>query len=464
MLASPELFLFVIAALRWSQEPLDHYARDLISNPYSGVSNEVANALLVAASRGGTLLNTITEERIALPSSERDVVFGFSQKLRTLQTNSTSHAKGEDTLASVIKQFALPPETDTFLGAARRSSGQSEGWNLDTLIVEMQREGARAAQPPPLATQLALKDPAAPEEPAPLQTRPTHFSASSLNTYVECRRKWFYRYMCAAVEDRGSSASFYGSAFHAALEALHQEFPRPGEVAEQTLSAKLQAHLNVAFDRYRSGFDTSVEFELQRRRARRTAKRYVGWLCAHAARRSFTVVGCELAAETDVEGFKFIGYIDRLDRDDASAAVTVIDYKTGSIAASAEEYREKVRQFKEFQLPFYYWARTTAGDRVSRLALVPLKDALLDVAPIELEVVPLSSEVHGRRPHFQTTGVISIGELERARAKMVEICKELTQAGVPRFDVTDEPLACKYCVYVSACIFRPPPAEERFAR
>ncbi len=465
MLASPELFTFVIAALRWSREPLDEYSREILSNAYSGVSNEVANALLVAASRGGTLLHTISEERIALPASERDVVFGFSKKLRVLETCGATRPAGMEVLASVVNEFRLPPEVvDEFFSSARSLMDHGDAWKVDDLVAEMQTPGMTATQPAPLTTQLVLKDPAAPEETAPLRTRPAHFSASSLNTYVECRRKWFYRYMCAAVEDRGSSASFYGSAFHAALEALHQEFPRPSDVSEQILWAKLQGYLNTAFDRYRGGFDTPVEFELQRRRARRTARRYIGWLLAQAARSAFTVVGCELAAEMELEGFKFIGYIDRLDRDDASATVTVIDYKTGSIAASAEEYRQKVRQFKEFQLPFYYWARTAAGDRVSRLALVPLKDALLDVAPIELEVVAISSEMQSRRPQLQTTGVISIADLERARTKMVEICKELTQAAVPGFDVTDDPSACKYCAYVDACISRPAPTEERFAR
>ncbi|MDQ6932795.1 MAG: PD-(D/E)XK nuclease family protein [Candidatus Eremiobacteraeota bacterium] len=443
MLASPELSAFITAALRWSHEPLDEYSRELVSNPYSGVSNEVANALLLASSRGATLLNTISEEPIALPTSDRDSVFDFCRKLNALRACGTRGASKAELVESVVGEFSLPAAADEVLAAANSMTGKS---------------------PPASTSHLPLTTAVVPEDTAPLRTRLTHFSASSLNTYVECRRKWFYRYICAAVEDRGSSASFYGSAFHAALEALHQEFPRPSDVSEQLLWSKLQGHLNAAFDRYRRGFETSVEFELQRRRARRTAKRYVDWLCSRATRSPFTVVGCELAAQMDLEGFEFIGYIDRLDLDDSTAAVTVIDYKTGSIAESADEYLQKVRQFREFQLPFYYWARTAAGDRVSRLALVPLKDALLDVAPIELEVVPISSDVQSRRPELQKTGVISIAELERARSKMVAICKELTQGEVHQFAVTEDPSTCRYCPYVSACIFRPAPAEDNFAR
>jgi hypothetical protein len=267
--------------------------------------------------------------------------------------------------------------------------------------------------------------------------------------------------LCAAIEDRGSSASFYGTAFHAALEDLHAEFPQPGAAEPTQLERRLEGYINAAFDRHRNLFDTPVEYELQRRRAQRTARKYVEWLVAEAKRAPFTVVGCELSAELQIEGYDFIGYIDRLDRDDRSGAVTVIDYKTGSIAMSAAEYREKVRQFKDFQLPFYYWARTEAGDRVSRLALVPLKDALLDVRPIALEVVPVPSEiVRSSSP----TGVIPIAELERARSRMLELCSQLTSGTTEYFAVADDPAACQYCVYNTACANRPYPEEERFAR
>ncbi|MBV8246231.1 MAG: PD-(D/E)XK nuclease family protein [Candidatus Eremiobacteraeota bacterium] len=185
------------------------------------------------------------------------------------------------------------------------------------------------------------------------------------------------------------------------------------------------------------------------------------WLAAQAARAPFTVLGCELPAQMELEGYAFIGYIDRLDRDDATGAVSVIDYKTGSIATTAEEYRESVRAFQEFQLPFYYWARTAEGDRVSTLSLVPLKDALLDVAPISLEVVPVPTAGVGAR---STRGVISIGELEAARARMIALARELSGGTLAHFAPTTDPQACRYCAYANACNLRPAPAEERFAR
>jgi RecB family exonuclease len=307
-----------------------------------------------------------------------------------------------------------------------------------------------------------LADTIEPEERAGVSARQKHFSASSLNAYAECSRKWFYRYACAAIEDRGSSASAYGTAFHLALEDFHGEFPRPRALDETAMRRRVAECVTWAFERNRDGFETPVEFELQRRRAQRTAQRYVDWLLAQEKRAPFEVIGREVAVELDLGGYPFVGFIDRLDRDERSGGIGVVDYKTGSIATSAAEYRDKIRRFRDFQLPFYYWARTAAGDRVTRLALLPLKDALLDVRPIVLEVVP-STATESKRSDAPD-GTIAISDLERARTRMIELSAELVSGAVTQFAVAEDPAACTYCAYATACAHKPPAAPERFAR
>ena len=312
-----------------------------------------------------------------------------------------------------------------------------------------------------LSSEFALCDPVAPEPPSGVAVRHARFSASQLNTYAECPRKWFYRYICAAVEEPGSDASFYGTAFHAALERLHHEFPEPAKADPREVEQKLQGYLNAAFVQHRNNFENAVALELSLRRARRTGKKYVQWLLAQARQAPFSVIGCELAAELQLDGFNFIGYIDRLDRDDETGAVSVLDYKTGNIPTSAEEYLRKVREFKDFQLPFYYWARTQLGDRVWRLALVPLKDALLDVRPVVLEVVPMPT---GGGRNGDARGTIGIAELERARVRMIDICRELVAGTTTAFAPAKGPEACTYCSYQVSCSGKPHASENRFAR
>ena len=402
----------------------------MLRSPFSGVPHDVGSAYVALSAREGALLDLLSHERIAAGAGARETILAFTGSLRDL---------------------AALPELSTDAQRERVVSerfGLGEHFDEELFVL-------------PSSGEFAVGEAAEREPGEGVRTVNPRFSASQLNTYVECPRKWYYRYLCAAVEDKGSSASYYGTAFHSALEDLHAEYPQPATADPGELDRKLQGYVNAAFDRHRNNFETPVEHELQVRRARRTAHKYVEWLIAQARRAPFTVVGCELSAELQLDGFDFIGYIDRLDRDDATGAVAVIDYKTGSIATTAAQYREKVRLFKDFQLPFYYWARTAQGDRVSRLALVPLKDALLDVRPISLEVVPVPREIARSQ---STTGVIPVAELERARDRMIEICRELTSGANTSFDVTTDPEACTYCAYSLACVNRPYPVEDRFAR
>ncbi|MBV9276732.1 MAG: PD-(D/E)XK nuclease family protein [Candidatus Eremiobacteraeota bacterium] len=417
-----ERLAFIEAAEAYCATGSQSAAQRMFRSSFSGVSNEVAAAILAVPSPNEKFENLIAATRVAMQPSDREAIGTFSKRLSALRDAAQPDA---------VRIFDLPAENG------------AEAESVDT------------------SRPLKLRAAVAPEPRVPITATPAHFSASSLNMLAECRRKWFYRYLCDAVEDEGSSASFYGIIFHGALQLLHTEFPRPAEVPPQTLRSKLQGYLNSTFDRHRGHFETQIEFELQRRRAQRTALRYVEWLTAQASAAPFTVVGCELEVKLELDGFPFIGYIDRLDRDDRSAGISVIDYKTGSIAATAEDYRNRIRQFKEFQLPFYYWARTAAGDRVTRLALVPLKDALDEVAPVTLEVVPLALDASRSQSTF---GRISVEELERARSAMIELCREVSSGRIEHFDETIDPTACRYCDYEIACIGRPHPSENEFAR
>lgn len=429
--ASAEHRAFFAAAAAWSRSRDDVHAARMLRSPWSGVPSEIGAAYAALASRDGSLMTLLSEERLRVGPHERASVLTFTACLRRL-------SELPDGLADQQRQEII---TAAFHLPGPNAPGHTTQHDAEA--------------------EFTLAEPAPPELGHGVRTHHERFSASQLNTYVECPRKWFYRYLCAAVEDKGSSASYYGTAFHTALENLHAEYPEPGRVDPDELQRKLLGYLNASFDRHRNNFETPVEHELQLRRARRTGRKYVQWLVSEARRAPFTVVGCELSAELQIEGFDFIGYIDRLDRDNSTGAVAVIDYKTGSIAASAAEYREKVRRFKDFQLPFYYWARTAQGDRVSRLALIPLKDALLDVRPIALEVIPVPRDVvRSSSP----TGVIPIEELEAARQRMVELCRELTSGQTSSFPVTADASACTYCVYAISCIDRPYPMEDHFAR
>ena len=455
----------VIALLRYAGSQRDADARRALLAPQSGVRPDDARTLLASAGERDDLLETIAKGAVA--DANR-----FAHGLATITAAyKTPDASAATVLAAIVAAFPLDPSTGSgqapALTALERVARDfdaarafAEPWEARDVIAEIEAELGGA---PRRTTALRDVAPAAPvdDEPhVPVAIRKLSFSASSLNAYAECERKWWFRYACAAVEDRGSSASFYGIAFHAALEDFHATHTRFADGNGAALAAALDFCVVAAFDRHRTRFDAPVEFELQKRRARRTAKKYLSWLLERARRAPFEVIGCETQADVELGGHRFIGYIDRLDRDERNGTVTVVDYKTGSIATSADEYLEDVRAFREFQLPFYYWARTAEGDVVSRLALVPLKDALLDVAPVELEVVTTSRAPRSRG----ATGEIAVAELERARERMIALASRLASGTLADFRATDDPNACRYCAYAQACRERPLALEERFGR
>jgi hypothetical protein len=469
--AARRLVAFIGDLARYAATRDDALARRALCSPFSGVPNEDARALCVAARNG--VLEAIARERIPLPHESAQAARRFARALDELERAYRAQgATAREHVATVALAFELDAHLDATERAAlaaceavaiRNDEARPAGvaWEAGAFVRDLEALARRA---PPARNELS-REPLVARAPEPsrvVKRRRGHFSASSLGAFAECERRWYYRYVCAAVEDRGSSASFYGTAFHWALERFHEEIPRADAAPLEVLERKLEAYLGTAFERFRSGFETNVEFELQRRRAKRTGRRYLTWFVERARAHPFSVIGTETSVELELDGYSFIGYIDRLDRDDATAAITVVDYKTGSIAESADDYRGKVARFLDFQLPFYYWARTSAGDRVTRLSLIPLKDASLDVRPIELEVVPIAAPRggYGGAP----TGTIGIDELERARTRMVEIAAALADGPIERFPVTDDPDACTYCSYKLACRERPTRSENRFGR
>ncbi|HEY1868184.1 MAG TPA: PD-(D/E)XK nuclease family protein [Candidatus Cybelea sp.] len=408
---------FVEDAVAWHRTSAQTLLLRLLRSPCSGVPHDVAAAYATLAIRSGELLEAIERGDLALPADDRDCALRFARRVRQVRMLD---AEPEPALRDGISRAFELSAIDR-----ARDEGDGEAAEAEFLLAEA---------PPP-------------EDTAGVAPWRRHFSASALNTYAECRRKWFYRYACGAIEDRGSAASAYGSAFHLALEDFHGEYPRPVRADEPAMRRRIRECVTWAFEAHRNGFDTRVEFELQLRRAQRTAQRYVDWLLVQETEAPFEVLGRELPAELELDGRPFVGYIDRLDRDERTGGVAVIDYKTGNISATPDEYVEKIHNFRDFQLPFYYWARTAAGDRVTRLVLIPLKDALLDVRPVALQV----------------GGNISAAELQRSRARMIELSAELASGEMRRFETTDDATACTYCAYALACASKPPSEAARFA-
>jgi RecB family exonuclease len=291
------------------------------------------------------------------------------------------------------------------------------------------------------------------------------FSASRLNLYSKCPRRWFYEYLCGAVEETTTSNAVYGKVFHAALEALHLEVRIPADWGRAAVFDRLCGLLDVAFGQAHHEFASQLEYEVLRLRARQVAKHYVRWLYDEAADAPLEIVEVESRQLLLAGGHRFVGYIDRIDRPRGGGPVTIFDYKTGRIESDPEEYVRQVRSGEEAQLALYYAMRRAQGDEVARIALVSIRDARDKTWILALDITDETGT--SVVPRADRKGVVrascSAEDLGRSLDILTERCDLLTQGGVDHFAVGEDP-PCSYCAYALACRERPADGERIFAR
>ncbi|MBV8595968.1 MAG: PD-(D/E)XK nuclease family protein [Candidatus Eremiobacteraeota bacterium] len=301
------------------------------------------------------------------------------------------------------------------------------------------------------------------EPPVVFTAPPMTFSASRLNAYVKCPRRWFFDYLCQVLDDPSSLQAAYGSVIHDALESFHRSVRVPSRHDAGIMLERLQRELDTAFGNAREAFPSQLEYEVSRARARRIAEQYVRWLVAEAARAPMQVEHVELMQRFTLGGHEFVGYIDRVDRPVDGGAVTILDYKTGRIDTDAVAYLEKVRSGDEAQLALYYAMRTAAGDDVHRIALVSVRDPRDEVRILALDIDEGDAPFDSKTEEGILRARCSRADLEASLDALVARCDTLTKMGQTHFAVGADP-PCGYCAYYAACRERPREGERIFAR
>jgi len=305
----------------------------------------------------------------------------------------------------------------------------------------------------------------APEEATPLVAPPMAFSASRLNGYVKCPRRWFFEYLCDAVQDEGSAAATYGKVLHEALEAFHRVVREPADWSGNSMLERLHSELDLAFERNREEFASRLEYEVSRRKARSVAAHYARWLRAEADGQPMRVEAVESLQRWSMGGHEFVGFIDRIDRPLAGGPITIYDYKTGRVAEDPQEYLEQIRRGEEAQLALYYAVRRLRGDRVGRLALVSLRDPRDRVWVLALDLAGEDSaaEVQRQARSGVLRSTFTDADIEASLAALTARADMLTQRGVAHFPAGVDP-PCAHCAYLRACRDRPDAAERVFVR
>ena len=169
-----------------------------------------------------------------------------------------------------------------------------------------------------------------------------YLSASSLQAYLVCPAKFYFHTILRLSETEDVAESMdggmFGRAFHGVMQQIYEV---PSKVVTATYleeirkdTARLKAMIAEAVCRELRTIEVSgrdlVTSDILLQYVRKTLSRDLEYLREKGAD-SFQILGLEKDLYTEIGGYKFIGFVDRLDRI-PGGKVRVVDYKTGRVS------------------------------------------------------------------------------------------------------------------------------------
>jgi RecB family exonuclease len=236
-------------------------------------------------------------------------------------------------------------------------------------------------------------------------------SASKLKTFLECKRRYYYRYVqqIQAHEIPQDVPAEYaiGQDVHKALELLYRE--QNIFYSYDELKAKLEEKLDaVCGESELEKYLIAMQKKLLDDFCKNEIKRFTaGWRVTHV----------EEPLSLEYKGITLVGRVDRIDTKDQS--LQVLDYKTGNYTL----YNEKNYQSAtDFQMEFYYLLASTLGD-VNSCAFYNLSEGYVEEERLLREKLSLLDQ------HIET--LLAIEELN--------------------FEMCEDTKLCTYCPYKLMC-------------
>ncbi|NQY94853.1 MAG: PD-(D/E)XK nuclease family protein, partial [Campylobacteraceae bacterium] len=240
----------------------------------------------------------------------------------------------------------------------------------------------------------------------------THtWSATSLKNYLECKRKFYFKYIINIGEHHFSlkpQGFELGSIIHKILEDFYTD--------DKRLSENASEKLNALFNKQKSNNPfLTYDLEIWKRKLgsfiNLEKERFAKGVMVESLEKSFNI---------NYKGFKLKGVIDRIDK--TKEGYEIIDYKTSSVLKI--DTIKTYEKTKDFQLEFYFLAlKETIQD-----------GSLLTPYYYDLNKMQLLKEV----------------VLEQKLDLFDEILNSLKTTKVD-FDKCEDKSTCLYCPYSTIC-------------
>jgi DNA helicase-2/ATP-dependent DNA helicase PcrA len=351
-----------------------------------------------------------------------DAKLGIDEQLdyNELETSETDESRFED------EQYEL-------IHAALVAPGEPENEDLAGRWADIQIAVASLWEQRYGRDKLIAAVPNAPNSPKPNDadgvapsTERLKLSASALNTYTDCPRKFQFQYVLRIPQKMKGSA-VAGSNVHRALEFFHKR--HKSDWRTQSIDTLLGIYNEVVAE---ARFETEEEAKQWRERDERILRAYIESESSILGEPTHFEVPFRLVFE-DLNA-EFYGYIDRVD-EHPDGTVEIIDYKTGSRKTANKIVGE------DFQVPLYVAAFEDKGRQVKAGTLYWMREAGDGTGPIER--MQMARNATGK-PKGEFTDEAMTAFRERL-GTAIEGIREGT------FTEQPEDFACSFCDYRLLC-------------
>jgi RecB family exonuclease len=235
------------------------------------------------------------------------------------------------------------------------------------------------------------------------------WSASRLKTWLECKRKYFYRYI-QKIEAKEEDTLNEGVFLHRLLDHLYRENSAYG--SEEEISRKIDRLLGELLP------DDDAKITYKKLLWKEKLKGFVTEEIEHFSC-GWRVTEREKECKGEIGGLRFRGRVDRIDQNDAQTLV--IDYKSGSIAEANKV--KNLETLSDFQMSIYHAILTPKYPNLS-LAFVKI---LEKGEKEEITALKEKNELLGE--HIVT--------LKQTSSFVAQRCEDLKK--------------CKYCEFALIC-------------
>ena len=168
----------------------------------------------------------------------------------------------------------------------------------------------------------------------------TTWSPSRLKTYLECKRKYYYRYI-QKIEAKKEEELNEGAFLHLLLDHLYREKESYESEEEMQKSIDILLEQLLPYDDAQTAYKKLLWKE--------KLKGFVTSQIEHF-KADWRVVEREVEVQGDIGGLRFKGRIDRIDQN--ATDTLVLDYKSGSITEANKT--KNLEKLTDFQMSIYH--------------------------------------------------------------------------------------------------------------